>query len=66
MDHSSINLCTCNKRLQGELTSVTNMHEEISEDDSELPRKVRRKKGNLKHWKEGWIEEKEDMLKERK
>ena len=42
------------------------MHKEIREDDSVLPMRVRRKKGKLKHWKVGWIEEIYDKLSERK
>ena len=42
------------------------MHENISEDDSGLPRRVRTKIGTFKYWKVGWMEEIEDKLIERK
>ena len=54
------------KRSKGELTSVINTHEEISEDDSGLLIRFRRKKGKFKYWKAGWIEEIEHKLRERK
>ena len=38
-----------NKRSKGELTNIISTHEEISEDDSDLLRIVRRKKGKIKH-----------------
>ena len=41
------------------------MHENISEDDSGLPRRVRTKIGTFKYWKVGWMEEIEDELRNR-
>ena len=66
IDYLAIKLHTGNKASKGELTSVMNMHEETSEDDSRLPTKVRRKKVKLKHWKVRLIEEIKDKLRERK
>ena len=40
------------------------MHEDTNEDDSGLPRRVGRKKGNFKYQKEGWIEEIDDKLRD--
>ena len=57
IDYLTIKLHAGNKRSKGDLTRVTNMNEEISEEDGGLPNDVRRKKGSLKHWKSGWIEE---------
>ena len=45
---------------------MINIHEEINEDDSVLPIRVRRKKGKLKCWKVGWIEAIDDKMSERK
>ena len=42
------------------------MQEEITEEDSGLPNKVRRKQGRLKYWKSGWIEEIDKKLEDRK
>ena len=66
IDYLTIKSHIVNKRSKGELTSVINRHEEISEEDSGLPRKVRRNQGRFKHWKSGWIEEIDEKLKERK
>ena len=52
--HLVIKLHVGNKISKGELTSVINMYEEISEEDSGLPNEVRRKKVRLKCWKSGW------------
>ena len=51
------------KMSKDDLTSVLNMHEDDSEDDSELPIRVRRKKVKFKNWKVWWIEEIEDKAK---
>ena len=61
----AIKSCAVNKRSKGELTSAMNIHEEISEDDSSLPRRVWRKKGKFTNWKSGWIEEIDDKLRKR-
>ena len=66
MDFLGIKLHVGNKRSKGELTNSINTHEEISEDDSVLPGKVRIKEGRFKYWKSGSIEEIDEKLKERK
>ena len=65
IDYLSIKLHAGNKISKGELTRVINIHEDMSEDDSGLPIRVRRKKIKFKYWKVGWIEEIEDKLRER-
>ena len=55
VDHLVIKSCTGNKRSKVKWTNMMSMHKEISEDDSRLPRIVRRKKDKLKHWKTEWI-----------
>ena len=42
IDYLAIKLHVGNKRSKGELTSVININEEISAEDSGLPKKVRR------------------------
>ena len=42
------------------------MCKEISEDDSGLPARFRKKKGHFKYWKLGWTEEIEKKFRERK
>ena len=49
IDYLAINLHIGNRISKGEWTSVINMHKEISEDHIGLPRRVRRKKGQLKY-----------------
>ena len=66
MNYLEIKLHVGNKRSKGDLTRVMNTHEEISEKDSGLPSKVRRKQGKLTCWKSGWIEEIDKKLKDRK
>ena len=66
IDYLAIKLYVGNKRAKGELTSVINIHEEISQEDSGLPRRARRKQGTIKYWKAGWIEEIDEKLRERK
>ena len=66
IDYLAIKLHVGKKRSKGELTTTTNTHEEISEDDSGITIRVRRKKGKFKHQKVGWIEEIEHELRERK
>ena len=53
IDYLAIKLHVGNKRSKGELTSATNMHEDVSEDDSRLPRRFKRKRGKFKCWKAG-------------
>ena len=66
IDYLAIKLYVGNKRAKGELTSVINIHEEISQEDSGLPRRARRQQGTIKYWKAGWIEEIDEKLRERK
>ena len=42
IDSLALELCSGNNRSKGELKRVSNMHEEISAEDSGLPKKVRR------------------------
>ena len=51
-----------NERSKGELTSVLKIHEEIISVDCGLSKKVRRNEANIRHWKEGWIEEIDEKL----
>ena len=52
IDYLAIKLHAGSKISKGELTSVMNMHEKISEHDNGLPRKVRKRKENLSVRKE--------------
>ena len=47
IDYLSIKLHIGNKRSKSELTSVLNVHEEISSEHSGLPRRVKRKTEKL-------------------
>ena len=46
-----------NKRLQGELSNIIRAREENSFIDSGLRKKERRNDRQVKHWKEGWVEQ---------
>ena len=62
IDYLEMESCVDNKKSEGGLTSVFSTHDDISEDGGRLPIRFRRKKGQLKYWKAGWIEEIEDKM----
>ena len=45
-----------NKRLQGDLSKIIEVHEENSFIDSDLRKKERREESHVKDWKEVWVE----------
>ena len=54
-----------NKRLQGDLSKIIEVHEENSFIDSVLRKKERREESYAKYWKEEWLEEVESKFRSR-
>ena len=65
IDMLATKLWVGNKRLQGELSNVIEVHEENSFIDRGLRKNERREERHVKCWKEGWVEEVESKLSSR-
>ena len=63
IDMLVIRLFVGNKRLQGDLSKIIEVHEEYSFIDSDLRKEGRRVFSNNKHWKEGYVDEIESKFK---
>ena len=65
IDMLALKLWVGNKRLQGQVSNVTQAHKEGSFRDSGIRKRERRKVKQDACWKEGWIEEVEDKFSSR-